>query len=118
MRGDLNLAARELLHRMIPTMVAEFQLEGFASQRNSDQLMSQADSENRLPSHQATNVVDRVGAGLGISRAIRKKHAVRLQRQHVLRRRLSRDDRHLAAFSAQFAQNVLLDAEIIGDYVK
>src|ERR1019366_1223865 len=118
MRGDFDLAGGQLLHGMISAVVAEFQLEGLASERYADELMSQANSENWLPSHQAANVVDRVGTGLGISRAVREKYAVGLQRQHVLRRRLRRDYRHLAAFSPQLAQDVLLDAEVIGDYVE
>src|ERR1700687_558832 len=118
MRGDLDLAAGELLYGMIPAVVAEFQLEGLASERYAGELMSQANSENRLPSHQSPNVVDRIRAGLGIARPVRQEHSVGLQGQHVLRRRLRRDYRHLATFSPQFAQNVLLDAEVVGDYVE
>src|SRR6266436_9720726 len=103
---------------MISAVVAELQLEGLPSERNSDQLMSEADSKNRLSSHQAPNVVDGVRAGLGIAWAVRQEHAVGLQGQHVLRRGLRRDDRHLAAFSAQLTQNVLLDADVVGDHVE
>src|ERR1700675_4765998 len=117
-RGDLDLAAGQLLHRMISAVVTEFQLEGLPSERDARELMSQANSEDRLASHQAPNVVDRVGAGLGIAWAIREEYAVGLQGQHVLRRGLRRDDRHLTAFSPQFAQYVLLDAEVVGDHVE
>src|SRR5208282_4536946 len=117
-RGDLDLAAGQLLYRMISAVVAEFQLEGLASERNSDQLMPQADSEDRLPSHQTPNVVDRIGAGLGIARPSRQENAVGLQSQHILRRRLRRDYRHLAAFSPQLAQDVLLDAEVVSDHME
>src|SRR6202030_3995782 len=48
MRGDLDPAPRPLLDRMIPAVVAEFQLEGLPSERNSGELMSEANSENRL----------------------------------------------------------------------
>src|SRR4051812_41351825 len=40
--GDLDLAALQLLYRMIPTMVAEFKLEGFSAKRQAGELMSQA----------------------------------------------------------------------------
>src|SRR5260370_4690595 len=103
---------------MISAVVAEFQLEGLPSERNSGELMSQADSENRLPSHQAPNVVDGIRAGFGIARAIREEHAVGLQGEHFLRCRLRRADCQLTAFSAPFAQDVLLDAEVICDYVE
>src|SRR5271155_3949641 len=96
-RGDLDLAAGQLLHWMIPAVVAEFQLEGFTSERDAGNLVSQTNPENRLPSHQASNVVDGVRTGLGIARPVRQKNAVGLQRQHVLRRRLRWDYRHFAA---------------------
>src|SRR5258708_39497064 len=104
--GNLNFAAGELLYRMISAMVAEFQLESLASERDAGKLMSQADSEDRLASHQAPNIVDRVSAGFGIARAVRQKHAIGLQRQHILGRGLRRSDRHLAAFSSQLPQDV------------
>src|SRR4030081_1317821 len=99
---------------MIPAMVAEFQLEGLASERDAGQLMSKADSEDGLAAHETANIVDRVGAGLRIARAIRQEHSVGLQRQHVFRCRLRRDNRYLASFSAKLSQDVLLDAKVIG----
>ncbi len=47
-RGDLDLAGVQLLHRMIAAVVSEFQLESLAAERDAGQLMSQADSEDRL----------------------------------------------------------------------
>ena len=52
-RSDLDLAGCQLLHGMISAMVAEFQLIGLSPQSNSYELMPQANSEYRLPSHQA-----------------------------------------------------------------
>src|SRR4051794_22765518 len=80
--------------------------------------MSQADSEDRLAAHQAADVVYRVGAGFGIAGAVGEKNSVGLQRQHVFRWSLRRDNRHLATFAAQLAQDVVLDAEVVGDYVE
>src|ERR1017187_1271375 len=118
MCGDFDLSARQLLHRMIPAMVAELQLEGLASQSNARELMPQTNPEDWLPSHQPPNIVDRVSTRLRIAWPVRQEHAVWLQRQYVLRRRLRRDHRHLAAISAQFAQDVLLDAEVVGNDVE
>src|SRR5208282_809778 len=103
---------------MIPAMVSEFQLKGFASESDAGDLMAQADSKNWLPSHQAPYIVNRVRARLRIARSIRQKHAVGLQGQHVFRRSLCWNYRYLAAFPAQLAQNILLDAEVISDYVE
>src|SRR6266446_7753590 len=100
---------------MISAVVSEFQLESFASERYASKLMSQADSENGLTSHQAPDIIDCIGAGLGIAGAVRQKYSVGLQGQHVFSRRLRRDHRHLAAFTAQLAQDVLLDAEVVSN---
>src|SRR5271154_4876912 len=80
--------------------------------------MPQADSENWLASHEAANVIHRISAGFWIARTVRQKYAVRLQGQHIFRRRLRRDHRYLAAFSTQFAHDVLLDTEVIRDDVE
>src|SRR5581483_1896027 len=103
---------------MVTAMVSEFQLEGFSPQRDSRQLVSKADTEDRLPSHQAPNVVHRVGARLGISRAIRQEYSVGFQSEHIFGFGLCGDDRDLAALAAQLAQDVVLDAEVVGDYMK
>ena len=57
-------------------------------------------------------------ARLGIAGAIREKNSVGLQRKHIFRAGLRRDDRNLAALSRQHAQNVLLDAEVVGHHMK
>src|ERR1700720_2872746 len=103
---------------MIPAIVAKFQLERLPAQRDAGELMAQTDSENWLASHKAAYVVDRIRAGLGVARAVRQKNAVRLQSQHIFRGGLRRDNCHLAAFSPELAQDVLLDAEIVSDHVE
>ena len=50
-RCDLNLTRVQLLNRMIPAMVAEFQLEGFPTQGNAGELVPQANSEDRVAPH-------------------------------------------------------------------
>src|ERR1700680_2581790 len=117
-RRDFDLASLQLLHRMIPAVMSKLQLESLAAERNPDKLMPQADAENRLPSHKSADRIHRVRAGLRIAWPVRQKNSIRLQRQHILRRSLRRDHRHLAAFAAQLAQNVLLDAEVVRYHVK
>src|ERR1700691_5038415 len=118
MPRNLDLAARQLLHRMISAMMAKFELKGLAAERDAGQLMPQANPEDRLASHESPNVIDSVSTGLGITGPGRQGNSVRLQCKYVLRRGLRRNDGPLAALSAQLAQNVLLDAEIIGDHMK
>src|SRR5712692_6812481 len=63
--GDLDLSRLQLFHGMIAAMVPELQLKSLAAKRNSDELMPEADPENRLPPHQPPDAVDRISARLG-----------------------------------------------------
>jgi len=58
-------------------MVPELQLERLPAQRQPAQLVPQANSEDRHAPRQLADVLDGVGDGLRIARAIREKHAVR-----------------------------------------
>src|SRR5262249_40631108 len=66
-RSDLDLARVQLLYRMIAAVVPELELEGFSAQRESGQLVSQANSEDGLPPHEPADVVYRIGARLRIT---------------------------------------------------
>jgi hypothetical protein len=48
MTGDLHLAGLRVLHRMIAAVMPELQLVGLAAKRQTNQLMAQADAEDRL----------------------------------------------------------------------
>ena len=54
---------------------------------------------------------------LGIAGAVREKDAIGLQREHVFGGGERRDDGHVAAGMHEAAQDVLFDAEIVGDDV-
>src|SRR6185437_7691549 len=100
-RGDFNLSGVQLLHWMISAVVAEFQLESLSAERNSCELMSKTNSEDRLATHQAANVVHGVRARFGIAGPIREKHTVRLERENIFGGSLRGNDRYLAALAAQ-----------------
>ena len=61
---------------------------------------------------------DRVVARLRIAGAVGQEHAVGLQREHVGRGGLRRHHGHVAAALGQHAQDVVLDAEVVGDDVE
>jgi hypothetical protein len=44
-------AAGQLLYRMIAAVMAELQLVGLAAERQADQLMAEADAEDRYSAH-------------------------------------------------------------------
>ena len=74
----LDLADLETLHRMIAAVVAEFELVRPAAQCQPDELVSEADAEDRSLAHELTNILLRVGHRLGITRAIRQKNSIGL----------------------------------------
>ncbi len=117
-RRDLDFPRVQLLHRMVAAVVSKLQLEGFPAQSYPRELMSQANPKNWLTSHKSPNVVHRVGARLRIARPVGQEYAIRFQREHVFRQSLRRHHRDLAAFAAQLAQDVLLDAVVVSHYMK
>ena len=97
--------------------MAELQLEGLRAQRQAEQLMAQADAEDRLLADQVADGVDGVVQGGRVAGAVGQEDAVGVVRQHLLGRRRAGHDRHLAADLHQAAQDVPLHAEIEGDDV-
>src|ERR1700730_13646369 len=116
--GNLNLFGQQIFYRMIRAVVAELQLEGLAAQSQAAQLMAQANTENRDPPEQLANAFDGVGRWLGVAGAVRKKDAVGLHREHVVGRGLRGNDSDLTVVVDQQAQDVLLDAVIVGDHTE
>src|SRR6266576_380339 len=77
--------------------------------------MAEADTEDRFLADQLLHVLLRVWHCVGIARTVGEEDAVRIHRQHVVRRRRSRNDCDPAACLGEIAQNVVLDAVIISD---
>src|SRR5258708_23965774 len=98
-RRDFNLAGGQLLDWMVSTMMSKLQLEGLATECDTGELMTQTDSENRLPSHQSADRIDGISTRLGIPRPVRQEHSVRLERENVFRPGFSGNHRHSASFT-------------------
>ena len=117
--GDADPAAVEVLDRVVGAVVAELHLVGARAGGERHDLVAEADAEGR---HAALDELarrrDRVVARLRIARAVGEEDAVGPQRQHVGRRRLGRHDRDAAAARGEHAQDVVLDAEVVGDDVE
>ncbi|MNY06805.1 hypothetical protein D3C86_1395780 [compost metagenome] len=100
-------------------MVAELHLEGLGAHGQRHDLVTQADAEG---GDTACDELARGGHGvvarLGVAGAVGQEHAVRIQRQRVGGGRLGRQHRHLAAALGQHAQDVELDAVVIGHHVE
>src|SRR5580693_2848421 len=103
---------------MVATVVPELELVGLAAERQPDQLMPKADPKDRRTPRQLADVLLRIRHRLRITRPVRQKDPVRIERQHIFGRSLRRNDRYPRAFFREHAQNVLLDSEVVRYYVK
>ena len=95
----------------------ELQLVRLAAQREAEQLVSQADAEDRLLADQLANVADLRDQRLRIARAVGEKDSVGIERQHVLRAGQRRHHGDPAPRMHQPPQNIVLDAVIVRDHV-
>src|SRR5271166_1721262 len=79
--------------------------------------MTETDAKDWNTAHHFANALLRVGYRLRITRPVRQKDAVGLERKHVFRAGHGRHDRHPAALTNQPAHDVVLDAVVVGDDV-
>ena len=70
---------------MVGAAMSEFQLVRLAAQREAEQLVAQADAEDRLLADQLADVADLRHQRLRIARTVGEKNSVGFERQHVLR---------------------------------
>src|SRR3954470_956536 len=99
---------------MICSAMAELELVGLASQREPQNLVAEADAEDRRFAHQLANLLSLMREGLGIAGSVRKEHAVGLQGEDILGRSACWNHRDVAAGMHEAAQDVAFDAEIVG----
>ena len=117
-RGDLDFAGVVALYGMIAAVVAEFKLVGFAAEGEADELVAEADAEDGRAAGELADAFPRVGDGLGVAGAVREEDAVGLESEHIFGRGLCGDDGHAAAFVGEHAQDIFLDAVVVGDDVQ
>jgi hypothetical protein len=119
LRSDVHFPGAQILHRLVPTAMAELELEGLRPAGQAEDLVAEADAEDGdARHHDPPGRLDGVGAGLGVAGAVGEEDSIGLQGQHIFCRSSRRDDGNIAALSAQLAQDVVLDAEVVGDDVE
>jgi hypothetical protein len=97
--------------------MSELQLVRFASDRETEQLVSEADAEDRLPADQFADVRHLRLQRLRVARAVGEEDAVGIEGEDILGGGQRGDDGDAAARLHEAAQDVVLDAEIVGDDV-
>ena len=111
--GDLDLAGREVLHRLVDAAVAVLELVGAETQCATEDLVAEADAEVRdLALEELLEQRDGVVGGGRVARAVRHEHAVGLDREDVLERRAGRQHVHLDAALGHPERRHALDAEV------
>src|SRR5579862_2624180 len=96
--ADEYLAGLEVLHRMIRAVVAEFHLHRAPAGGEAEDLVAEADAEQRqVALQELLRRLDGVIARFGIARSVGEEDAVGLERQYLLGRGLRRNHRHAAA---------------------
>src|SRR5579862_249353 len=117
LRGDCDAPALQILHGLVASVVPELQFEGAPAIGVAEQLMPQANAEDRLlPDEFAEFLVD-ITERRGISRAVGKKDAVRVHGENILRGSARGNDAHLEAVPTQVSEDVALYAIVVGDDV-
>src|SRR3989475_10873290 len=115
LRRDLDLAGREVLDWLVAAVVPELELEGAPAERETHDLVSQADAEDGDAAEELGDDLADAADGVRVAGAVREEDAVGMQAQDVARRRRRRDDADAAAGADQVPEDVELDAEVVRD---
>ncbi|MNM58894.1 hypothetical protein D3C81_701360 [compost metagenome] len=116
--GDHDGVVVQAFHRVVGTVMAELHLDGLGTGGQTQQLVTQADAEHRgVGPKEGLDGLDGVVARLGVTGAVGEEDAIRVQRQHLGGRGLGRHYCQAAAAVHQHAQDIALDAKVVGHHV-
>ena len=110
---DLDHAGLEALHGMVGPVVPEGQLVGRPAQRRRQDLVAEADAEDRHAPDEVGHRRRRTREGGGVARAVGEEHAVGLEGQHVVGRGAGRHHGDRAERGEQLHHG-RLDTEVVG----
>ena len=116
--GDLHDARLQVLHRLVHAPVAELHLVGAAAEGMGEQLVAQADPEDRHLAEQRTRGRDAVGGDRRITGAVGQEHAVVAAGRHRRGGRLSGEHGGLDPARREQPQDVPLDPEVVGRHAE
>src|SRR5207244_1353773 len=101
---------------LVPPVVAELELERPPAEGEAHDLVPEADPEHGHLAEELGDDLARAGYGVGVAGAVREEDAVGTEGEDVAGGRGRRDDTDAAAGADQVAQDVELDAEVVGDH--
>src|SRR6266446_2222595 len=112
--GDLDFAGAQILYRVIGAAMAARHLEGPAAERQRQQLVTEADAEDRRARpEQVAQYRHGVKAGRGgVAGSVRQKNTVGTMTQNVLCRGGGRNNGDMTAVGCEHSQDVALRAVV------
>lgn len=113
--GNLHPTGSMIDDREIGAVIAEGELHRPATEGEAHELVTETDTEDRLLADKGAN--DLLGGEdrLGVAGAVTEKDTIGIHRQRRFRREGGRDDGDIAAGIDQTTEDVVLDAEVVGD---
>jgi hypothetical protein len=115
LRGDRDAVGAQVLDRVVGAAVAERELERLEPDRARQQLVAEADAEDRLGRQQRADVLDDVVQRRGVTRAGDEEEPVGIARQKLLGRARARQDLKRRAAGREVADDRPLDAGVQRD---
>ena len=115
LRSDFDPTRLQIFHRLVSAPMPKLQLEGLATQRLAQNLMTQANPEDGdARVHQRLHLADNPAQRPRIARTIAQEHPGRLVSKHLRGRSPGRNDADSEPPLAEASQDVVFDAEIVG----
>jgi hypothetical protein len=115
LRRDRDAAVAQVFDRMVAAAVAEAQLERLQADGAREQLVAEADPEDRLARDERADRVDEVAERGGVARAGDEEVAVRIAGEQLLGRRRARIELERRAAIGEVADDRALDAGVQRD---
>ena len=112
---DFHMPGREVFNRVVTAVVAEFQLAGRAAQSVAEKLMAEADARHGIAFDKLLDGHDFVGEGRRVAGAVGQEHGLSAAGLDLFGGEGRRNDQYVEALLGQKAQDVPLDAEVVGD---
>src|SRR5438046_1543092 len=83
LRCDGHFSRSQIFDWLITAAMPKFQFEGPPAKGKTEHLMTKANSEDRFATHQIADRLVGIRQRLRITRAVRQKNAIRIEREHL-----------------------------------
>jgi hypothetical protein len=118
LRSDFDFAGTVVDDGMVGAVMSEFQLVGLAAERQAKDLMAETDAKDRRFADKLFDLRCLMFEGFRISRAVGKEDAIGAERENIFSGRVRGDDGDARAYFDKVAEDVALNAVIVGDDVE